>query len=93
MILYQLIEYTIYLRRTSQNVYPHFRQAHQETYKELLQEHLQVHFRYINIVLSEQNYLVENRFSVSDAYLFTVMRWRAVVKARYVPLSGAGCLS
>lgn len=37
-------------------------------------------FRYINIVLSEQNYLVGNRFSVADAYLFTVMRWAQSLK-------------
>lgn len=78
---YHALEWLNYISAELHKTFsPIFRPGTPETYKELLQEYLQVRFRYINIVLSEQNYLVGNRFSVADAYLFTVMRWAQALK-------------
>ncbi|MCW2474129.1 MULTISPECIES: glutathione transferase GstA [unclassified Symbiopectobacterium] len=81
MARYHCVEWLNYISAELHKTFtPIFRPGTPETYKELLQEYLQVRFRYINIVLSEQNYLVGNRFSVADAYLFTVMRWAQSLK-------------
>ncbi|MCV9877616.1 glutathione transferase GstA [Brenneria izbisi] len=78
---YHTIEWLNYIAAELHKTFtPIFRPSTPETYKELLVEYLQVKFRYINLVLSEQNYLVANRFSVADAYLFTVMRWAQSLK-------------
>nr|WP_113869085.1 glutathione transferase GstA [Brenneria salicis]NMN91870.1 glutathione S-transferase [Brenneria salicis ATCC 15712 = DSM 30166]RBP58331.1 glutathione S-transferase [Brenneria salicis ATCC 15712 = DSM 30166]RLM29335.1 glutathione transferase GstA [Brenneria salicis ATCC 15712 = DSM 30166] len=78
---YHTIEWLNYIAtELHKSFIPIFRPSTPETYKELLVEYLQVKFRYINLVLSEQNYLVANRFSVADAYLFTVMRWAQTLK-------------
>ncbi|WP_409310814.1 glutathione transferase GstA [Pectobacterium sp. B1J-3] len=81
MARYHTIEWLNYISSELHKSFsPIFRPGTPETYKELLVEYLQVKFRYINMVLSEQNYLVANRFSVADAYLFTVMRWAQSLK-------------
>ncbi|RLM21250.1 glutathione transferase GstA [Brenneria alni] len=78
---YHTIEWLNYIATELHKTFsPIFRPGTPETYKELLFEYLQVRFRYINLVLSEQNYLVANRFSIADAYLFTVMRWAQSLK-------------
>lgn len=91
MARYHALEWLNYISAELHKTFtPIFRPGTPETYKELLQEYLQVRFRYINIVLSEQNYLVGNRFSIADAYLFTVMRWAQSLKMdmfRYPALS------
>ncbi|MBJ7220999.1 MULTISPECIES: glutathione transferase GstA [unclassified Brenneria] len=81
MARYHTIEWLNYIATELHKSFaPIFRPGTPETYKELLFEYLQVRFRYINLVLSEQNYLVANRFSIADAYLFTVMRWAQSLK-------------
>ncbi|MCL2892199.1 glutathione transferase GstA [Brenneria tiliae] len=81
MARYHTIEWLNYISAELHKTFsPIFRPGTPETYKELLFEYLQVRFRYINLVLSEQNYLVANRFSIADAYLFTVMRWAQSLK-------------
>ncbi|PWC14078.1 glutathione transferase GstA [Brenneria roseae subsp. americana] len=81
MARYHTIEWLNYIATELHKSFaPIFRRGTPETYKELLIEYLQVKFRYINLVLSEQNYLVANRFSIADAYLFTVMRWAQSLK-------------
>lgn len=81
MARYHTLEWLNYIATELHKTFtPIFRSGTPETYKELLCEYLQVRFRYINIVLSEQNYLVANRFSIADAYLFTVMRWAQSLK-------------
>ncbi|MFE8049614.1 glutathione transferase GstA [Brenneria goodwinii] len=81
MARYHTIEWLNYIAAELHKSFsPIFRRSTPETYKELIIEYLQVKFRYINLVLSEQNYLVANRFSIADAYLFTVMRWAQSLK-------------
>lgn len=81
MARYHTLEWLNYISAELHKTFtPLFRPGTPETYKELLMEYLQVKFRYINLVLSEQNYLVANRFSIADAYLFTVMRWAQSLK-------------
>ncbi|PWC16387.1 glutathione transferase GstA [Brenneria corticis] len=81
MARYHTIEWLNYISAELHKTFsPIFRPGTPETYKELLFEYLQVRFRYINLVLSEQNYLIANRFSIADAYLFTVMRWAQSLK-------------
>ncbi|KHS84353.1 MULTISPECIES: glutathione transferase GstA [Pectobacterium] len=78
---YHTVEWLNYISAELHKTFtPIFRPGTPETYKELLMEYLQVKFRYINLVLSEQNYLVANRFGIADAYLFTVMRWAQSLK-------------
>ncbi|MFC3395420.1 glutathione transferase GstA [Brenneria rubrifaciens] len=81
MARYHTLEWLNYIASELHKSFaPIFRRGTPETCKERLIEYLQVQFRYINLVLSEQNYLVANRFSVADAYLFTVMRWAQTLK-------------
>ncbi|EHD21625.1 MULTISPECIES: glutathione transferase GstA [Brenneria] len=81
MARYHTIEWLNYISSELHKSFsPIFRRSTPETYKELIIEYLQVKFRYINLVLSEQKYLVANRFSIADAYLFTVMRWAQSLK-------------
>lgn len=81
MARYHTLEWLNYISAELHKTFsPIFRSGTPETYKDLLREYLQVRFRYINIVLSEQNYLVGNRFTIADAYLFTVMRWAQSLK-------------
>ncbi|MEC5320538.1 glutathione transferase GstA [Brenneria populi subsp. brevivirga] len=91
MARYHTIEWLNYISAELHKSFsPIFRRGTPETYKELIIEYLQVKFRYINLVLSEQKYLVANRFSIADAYLFTVMRWAQSLKLdmfRYPALS------
>ncbi|MBA0168121.1 glutathione transferase GstA [Pectobacterium sp. CFBP8739] len=78
---YHTVEWLNYISAELHKTFtPLFRPGTPETYKELLMEYLQVKFRYINLVLSEQSYLVANRFGIADAYLFTVMRWAQSLK-------------
>ncbi|QTF08565.1 glutathione transferase GstA [Brenneria izadpanahii] len=81
MARYHTIEWLNYISAELHKSFsPIFRRSTPETYKELIMEYLQVKFRYINLVLSEQKYLVANRFSIADAYLYTVMRWAQSLK-------------
>lgn len=53
-------------------------------YQEIARQRLHKQFSYVNDVLSKQDYVLGNHFSVADAYLFTVLRW---AKATNIDLS------
>ncbi|WP_025471220.1 glutathione binding-like protein, partial [Yersinia pestis] len=41
----------------------------------IVRERLDKQFSYVDSVLAEHDYLLGKKFSVADAYLFTVSRW------------------
>ncbi len=46
-----------------------------DEYKTIVSERLDKQFSYVDSVLAEHDYLLGKKFSVADAYLFTVSRW------------------
>ncbi|MBI3310072.1 MAG: glutathione transferase GstA, partial [Serratia liquefaciens] len=54
---------------------PLFNPKTPEEYKTFTREKLEKQFSYLDAVLAKQHFLLGNRFSVADAYLFTVLRW------------------
>ena len=54
---------------------PIFRPTTPEAFKSLSRENLATRFDYINGCLAGRQYLTGDKFSVADAYLFTVLRW------------------
>jgi glutathione S-transferase len=54
---------------------PLFRPNTPEAYKDITRENLRKRFEWIDQQLSGKQYLAVDRFSVADAYLFTVLRW------------------
>lgn len=54
---------------------PLFNPKTPDEYKAVARSKLEQQFSYLDGVLAQQQYLLGNRFSVADAYLFTVLRW------------------
>ncbi|WP_437410640.1 glutathione transferase GstA [Serratia marcescens] len=54
---------------------PLFNPKTPEEYKTIARARLEQQFSYLDSVLAKQHFLLGNRFSVADAYLFTVLRW------------------
>ncbi len=54
---------------------PLFNPKTPDEYKAIARDKLASQFSYLDAVLEKQHYLLGNRFSVADAYLFTVLRW------------------
>ncbi|MCS3408838.1 glutathione transferase GstA [Serratia sp. AKBS12] len=54
---------------------PLFNPKTPDEYKAVARSKLEQQFSYLEGVLAQQQYLLGNRFSVADAYLFTVLRW------------------
>ncbi|TFZ50940.1 glutathione transferase GstA [Serratia proteamaculans] len=54
---------------------PLFNSKTPEEYKTIARENLDKKFNYLDSVLEKQHFLLGNKFSVADAYLFTVLRW------------------
>jgi glutathione S-transferase len=54
---------------------PLFRPTTPDAYKDITRENLRKRFEWIDHQLSGKQYLAADRFSVADAYLFTVLRW------------------
>lgn len=46
-----------------------------DEYKTIVRERLDKQFSYVDSVLAKHDYLLGKKFSVADAYLFTVSRW------------------
>ena len=58
---------------------PLFNPATPEDYKPLVRERLRSRLAYVDQQLAGKSYLLGERFSVADAYLFTVVRWCSYV--------------
>lgn len=71
------------------NYSPLFRPDNAEEIKQLARQNLAQRYPYIEQQLEGKTYLLEERFSVADAYLFTVTNWAARVN---VDLSAFGNL-
>ncbi|NTX78564.1 glutathione transferase GstA [Serratia proteamaculans] len=54
---------------------PLFNPKTPDEYKTIAREKLDKQFDYLDSLLAKQHFLLGNKFSVADAYLFTVMRW------------------
>lgn len=59
---------------------PLFNPATPEEYKQLTRSQLEKKFQYVNSQLQEKQWLMGLRFTVADAYLFTVTRWAHALK-------------
>jgi glutathione S-transferase len=58
---------------------PLFNKATVEATANERREYLKKRYAYIEGILSTQQYLVDNKFSAADAYLYTVTRWAPFV--------------
>lgn len=54
---------------------PLFNPKTPDEYRAIARERLDKQFSYVDSVLAKQDYLLGSKFSVADAYLFTVTRW------------------
>ena len=54
---------------------PLFNPKTPDEYKTIAREKLDKQFDYLDSVLAKQHFLLGNKFSVADAYLFTILRW------------------
>ncbi|WP_445335330.1 glutathione transferase GstA [Citrobacter koseri] len=66
---------------------PLFRPDTPEEYKPIVRAQLEKKLRYVNDALLEGQCLYGQRFTIADAYLFTVLRWAKAVKLNMEGLS------
>ena len=59
---------------------PIFRPTTPEEFKKLSKENLGKRFDWLNGQLAGRQYLMGDRFTIADAYLFTVLRWSARIE-------------
>lgn len=59
---------------------PLFNPKTPDDYKTIARERLNKQFSYVDSVLAQHDYLLGKKFSVADAYLFTVTRWASALK-------------
>jgi glutathione S-transferase len=64
---------------------PLFKPDTPDAYKTIVVANLNRRLAYLEEVLAGRSYLVDDRFTVADAYLFTILRWTGPLK---VDLSG-----
>ncbi|MFW0767762.1 glutathione transferase GstA [Trabulsiella odontotermitis] len=66
---------------------PLFRPDTPEEYKPTVRALLEKKLQYINEALKDEQWICGSRFSIADAYLFTVLRWARAVKLNLEGLS------
>ena len=66
---------------------PLFNPATPDAYKTIAIANLNRRLAYLNAVLDGRSYLVGDRFTVADAYLFTILRWTGPMK---IDMAGLG---
>lgn len=66
---------------------PLFNPATPDEFKAITRAALEKKFKYVNEELNDKQWLMGLRFSVADAYLFTVLRWAGAVKLNLEGLS------
>lgn len=59
---------------------PLFRPTTPEDYKTIAKQNLENRFAWLDQQLAGKDYLLGSRFTVADAYLFTVLRWTVPMK-------------
>ena len=78
---YRLQEMLGYINSEIHKSYsPLFNKATPEETANERREYLKKRYAYIEGVLATQQYLVDNKFTAADAYLYTVTRWAPFVK-------------
>jgi glutathione S-transferase len=83
---YRVREWLIYISgELHKNCGPLFRPDTPEAARALAADALKRRLAYVNEALAERNYLVGERFTVADAYLFTVLRWAPHLKVDLSP--------
>ncbi|MBU4683464.1 glutathione transferase GstA [Cedecea davisae] len=66
---------------------PLFNPATPEEFKVVVRKQLEKKFHYVNEELKDKQWLMGSRFTVVDAYLFTVLRWAYALKLDLAGLS------
>ena len=66
---------------------PIFRPTTPDAYKALSKENLGKRLEWVNKQLAGKQYLMGDKFSVADAYLFTVLRWSQRIQLDLAPWS------
>ena len=64
-----------HLLRTAQELQPLFRPNTPDDYKPIAKDNLANRFAFVDNHLSDRPYLVGDKFTVADAYLFTILNW------------------
>ncbi|MGQ7184935.1 glutathione binding-like protein, partial [Escherichia sp. HC-CC] len=59
---------------------PLFRPDTPEEYKPTVRAQLEKKLQYVNEALKDEHWICGQRFTIADAYLFTVLRWAYAVK-------------
>ncbi len=54
--------------------------THPEEYKPTVRAQLEKKLQYVNEALKDEHWICGQRFTIADAYLFTVLRWAYAVK-------------
>lgn len=86
---YHTIEWLNYIATQLHHAfYPLFDSAAPEDYKQQVRARLEKKFSYVDSQLKDKQWLMGLRFSVADAYLFTVTRWAQQLKLNLQGLDG-----
>ncbi|MHA6495105.1 glutathione transferase GstA [Pseudomonas borbori] len=77
---YRVLEWQAYISSELHKSYsPLFNPALDAAAKQVFSEALLKKFSWVSERLGERNYLCDDRFTLADAYLFTVARWSSLV--------------
>ncbi len=83
---YRLMELLNFISTEIHKTYsPLFKRDTPETYKASVVETLKARYAYVEAMLQGRDYLMGDRFTVADAYLFTATRWAGFLN---IDLSG-----
>ena len=85
---YKTIEWMNYIATELHKGFtPLFRPDTPEEYKPIVRALLEKKLQYVNASLKEDQWICGQRFTIADAYLFTVLRWARAVKLNMEGLS------
>ena len=85
---YKTIEWLNYIATELHKGFtPLFRPDTPEEYKPTVRAQLEKKMQYVNESLKDEQWICGPRFSIADAYLFTVLRWAYAVKLNMAGLS------
>lgn len=85
---YKTIEWMNYIATELQKGFtPLFRPDTPEEYKPTVRALLEKKLQYVNASLKDDQWICGQRFTIADAYLFTVLRWARAVKLNMEGLS------
>ena len=76
---YRVIEWLNFITsEVHKSFTPLFKPNTPDAYKPIVKENLAARFSYIDQQLAGKTYLLGDKFTVADAYLFTVLRWSSL---------------